>query len=82
MVGGDKLHIPDGEAVLARLREWEVDPSLLHFFACWRTGPTAESMLELLDQTIAIIIDTRAIDLDRTASLRPMVQNLAQPRHA
>jgi len=39
-------------------------------------------MLELLDQTIAIIIDTRAIDLDRTASLRPMVQNLAQPRHA
>ena len=44
-----------------------------------RAAPTAENMLDLLDLVIAIIVDTRAIDLGRAAPLRPLVQSLAQP---
>ena len=70
LVGNDKLLIPGGEAVLARLQEWAVTPSVLHLFACWRAAPTAENMLDLLDLVISIIVDTRAIDLGRAAPLR------------
>ena len=79
LVGNGKLLIPGGEAVLARLQEWAVPPSVLHLFACWRAAPTAENMLDLLDLVISIIVDTRAIDLGRAAPLRPLVQSLAQP---
>ena len=69
-MGNDKLLIPGGEAVLARLQEWAVPPSVLHLFACWRATPTAKNVLDLLDLIISVIVDTRAIDLGRAAPLR------------